>query len=311
MKTAVIGAGAMGCLYGSSLKKSGAEVWLYDVWQEHIDKINRDGLIISDGKYSKKININATTNIEEISNADLIIIFTKSMHTENAILKALKIMNTNTVVLTLQNGLGNIEIISKYINKENIIAGITTYASDLKGPGEIEAKGSGITKIMPLGTASREVAEVLFKLLNESGINTEISNDVMIDIWEKVAFNAALNTLTALTFLTVGQLGETPEGFELAKTISSEVVKVANAKGIKANEKKVHQIIEDVFDPEMSGDHKPSMLQDRLFKRKTEIESICGQVLLEAEKYNIKVDHIETVYKLIKTIEKNYDNQLI
>ena len=311
MKITVIGAGAMGCRYGIALHKAGAEVWLYDVWKEHINKINEHGLIVHDGDNILNFKINAASEIEKIPKPDVVIIFTKSMHTENALVDALKIMDNKTIILTLQNGLGNIEIISKYINKENIIAGVTNYASDLVAPGEIEAKGSGITKMMPLGEYSKEAVHEIHDLLNAGGIITKISREVMTDVWEKVAFNAALNTLTTLTFLTVGDLGRTSEGFEMAKTVSSEVIMVANKIGINASIEKVHETIESVFNPEMSGEHKTSMLQDRLAKKKTEIEAICGAVIAEAQKSDIAVPYTETIYKLIKIIEKNYNNQLI
>lgn len=311
MRIAIIGAGAMGCRYGSSLHSAGAEVWLYDVWKDHIDRINKHGLTIHDDENICNIKINATTEIETIPKPDVVIIFTKSMHTENAMVEVLKIIDNKTIILTLQNGLGNIETISKYTDIENVIAGVTNYASDLIAPGEIEAKGSGITKIMALGKASENAAKQIYSLLNEGGIHTKISKNVLVDVWEKVAFNVALNTLTALTFLTVGDLGRTSEGLEMAKTLAAEVIMVAKKRGIDANLDNVYATIESVFSPQMSGDHKTSMLQDRLFKKKTEIEGICGGVITEAEKNDLEVPHIETIYKLIKIIEKNYKNQLI
>jgi len=311
VRIAIIGAGAMGCRYGASLQKAGAEVWLYDVWKEHINKINECGLTIHDGKKTENIKVNAASEIEKIPKPDVVMIFTKSIHTEDALVNALRIMDNKVIVLTLQNGIGNIETVRKYINNENIIAGTTNYASDLIGPGEIEAKGSGLTKMMPLGEYARSAAVEINDLLNNGGIITKLGNDIMVDVWEKVAFNVALNTLTALTFLTVSDLGKTPEGFEMAKTLASEVIAVANKIGIQASTDKVHHTIESVFNPEMSGDHKTSLLQDRLSKKKTEIEAICGSVIAEAEKNDMKVPHIETVYKLIKIIEKNYNNQLI
>lgn len=310
MRVAVIGSGAMGCRFGSSLHKAGAEVWLYDIWKEHIDRIKKDGLRVHNGDSTELLRINATTDITEIPRPDVLIIFTKTIHTENAMAEALKVIDKKTVVITLQNGLGNIESIAKHISIDNIIAGITNYATDLIGPGEIEFKGSGVTKIMPLGEYSRPAASEIHALLNSGGINTKISDDVMIDIWEKVAFNAAFNILTALTFLTVGGLGKTPEGLELAKIISSEVIMVANKIGINASIERVHNTIESVIIPHC--EHKPSMLQDRLLKRKTEVDSICGWVLKTAKENSIdKTDHLETVYKLVKIIETNYNNQVI
>ncbi|MFZ7131121.1 MAG: ketopantoate reductase family protein [Eubacteriales bacterium] len=311
MKIAIIGAGAMGCRFGGALSTAGADVWFYDIWQEHISKINKEGLIIHTDDGIHRVLVKATSNIMSIGKPDVIFIFTKSMHTENAMMETSKIMNSDTIVVTLQNGLGNIETIKRYVDTNNIIAGVTNYASDLISPGEIEAKGLGITKMMQLGGGTHNRTEVIAGLLNEGGIHTQLSCNVMIDIWEKIAFNAALNILTSLTFLTVGGLGSVEEGVDMARKISSEVISVANAEGINTDAKKVHQTIESVFKPEMSGDHKTSMLQDRMMKKKTEIEAIAGQVIKLAKDREISIPNLESVYQLVKIIEQSYDIQLI
>jgi 2-dehydropantoate 2-reductase len=152
------------------------------------------------------------------------------------------------------------------------------------------------------------MATQLVNMLNKSGHNAQLSNDVLIDIWEKVAFNAALNTTTAITGLTVGEIGSIKESKKLLFDISSEVVRVANAEGINANDKHVHEMIESVFDPKMSGEHKTSMLQDRLLKRKTEIDAVCGKVITIGKKHGINTPRLECVYAIVKVIETNYGN---
>lgn len=311
MKVTIVGAGAMGCRFGVSLKKAGADVWLYDMWQKHVDEINQNGLLFETDDGIQRVEMKATTDINEIDAQDLVIIFTKSIHTEDAISTAKKIMGRNTAVMTLQNGLGNIEKIEKYVIRENILAGTTDHASDLDGPGHVVAKGSGISKIMALDPKLDGVVQTVAKMLNDGGINTIISNQVMVDIWEKVAFNAAMNTTTMLTTLTVGKMGGTPEGGRLVRKISKEVVDTANAVGVEASLDRVYKTLEKVLDPKMSGDHKPSMLQDRMYQRKTEIDTICGYVIDKAKEVGKSADSLETIYMLIKTIEKNYDHVLI
>ena len=306
MNVVILGSGAMGCRFGVALQKAGAEVHLYDIWKEHIAGIQEKGLKVTDGEGGEEvIKMQATDNIADLPVADVLIIFTKSLYSADALAAAKSIIGENTVAVTLQNGLGNVETIQKYAG-DKIIAGVTNYASDLLRPGCVELKGSGVTKMMALNEGAQPTAQRLAQMLNASGHNCVLSGDVFVDIWEKVAFNAALNTVTAITGLTVGQVGTTPESNRLIFRIAEEVVRVANACGVKADLAHVKGVINSVFDPKMSGDHKTSMLQDVILKRKTEIDSICGYVLKEAEKAAIDTPYLESVTALVKTIEANY-----
>lgn len=308
MIISIVGAGAMGCRFGVAFADAGAQVWLYDVWQQHIQNINDSGLIVEDGEGGERImKMNAVDDMGKMPVSDVVVIFTKSMYTRDAITKALPIIGKNTAVLTLQNGLGNIEDIREVTGNHPVIAGVTNYASDLLKPGRVELKGSGITKMMALDGRSGDTAGKLVHMLCGVGHNAQVSDDVLIDIWEKVAFNAALNTTTAITGLTVGGVGSIPESRKILFEISSEVVMVANAEGIGASEPHVHEIIKSVFNPQMSGDHKTSMLQDRLLKRSTEIEAVCGRAIEIGRKHGLETPKLECVYALVKVIERNYE----
>lgn len=308
MVISIIGAGAMGCRFGVAFAEAGAQVWLYDVWQEHVNQMNANGLVVEDGVGGERtLEVNAVSDISRMPVSDVVVIFTKSMYTMDAITKAVPIIGRDTAVLTLQNGLGNIEAIREATGNNPVIAGVTNYASDLLKPGRVELKGSGVTKMMALDEGARETAARLVGLLCAVGHNAMLSDDVLIDIWEKVAFNAALNTTTAITGLTVGGVGSLSESRQLLFDISSEVVMVAKAEGINASESHVHGIIESVFDPEMSGDHKTSMLQDRILKRNTEIEAVCGLAVQIGKKHGLKTPKLECVYALVRVIECNYN----
>ncbi len=309
MIISIIGSGAMGCRFGVAFADAGADVWLYDVWQQHVDNINKDGLIIEDGRGGeRKLRMNAVTDMTKVPVSDVVVIFTKSMFTRDAITKALPIIGEKTVIITLQNGLGNIETIKEITFGKPVIAGVTNYASDLLKPGRVELKGSGLTKMMALDYEAESAAETLAEMMNKSGHNAKISCDVLVDIWEKVAFNAALNSMTAIAGLSVGKVGSISESRKLLFEIASEVTTVANASGVAASDKHVHEIIESVFDPKMSGDHKTSMLQDRLLKRKTEIEAVCGRAIALGKENNIPTPKLECMYALVRVIEENYDS---
>ena len=310
MKIAIIGSGAMGCRFGTALFNSGAEVVLYDVWKDHVDAINEFGLKMQNLGETKYIKIPATTDIASIGAVDAAIIFTKSMHTESAIIAAQAIMTTATPVITFQNGLGNIGILEAHVGRDRVVAGITNYPTDLLEPGAVRVDGTGYTKLMALGKAGVDACAEICALLKKDGMNCEISDDIMKEIWEKLAFNNAMNAITALTRQRVGYMGGSPYGFELCCLIAREVCDVAATEGVNADYDTVVATFKKVLDPNESGNHLTSMLQDVLKKKQTEIDSISGAVQEKAALHGIATPHLKTLYNLIKVIDENYATQV-
>lgn len=308
MFAAIVGSGAMGCLFGGLLHERGHKVFLIDVWTDHIEAINSKGLTVEAGQDKKVIRVPAGFAHQVEGEPDLLIIFTKTFHTDRALESASRLIGEKTHILTLQNGLGNIETIEKFVPKERIIAGVTTFPGDLAGPGHVKTRGAGQTKIMSADGRITPVLEAVKKALDDAGFSCEISTGVFVSIWEKVAFNAALNTLAAVTRLTVDGLGITPEGRKLAFRIAGEVVGVANKKGIPASREAVISTIENAI-AEHRG-HMPSMLQDVLAHRKTEIEAICGSVVREAEILDTPVPATEVMYNLVRILDQSYGRQV-
>ena len=308
MKIIVVGAGAMGCLYGGLMKEAGHEVVLVDVWQQHIDAININGLKLEVGDTTKIIKIPAQLSRDVTTQAELVILFTKNIHSEKALAEAQGFIGVNTYVLTVQNGLGNIEKIEKYVPLDRIVVGVTNYPSDLVGPGHVRSKGVGKTQILSADGIIRPQLETIRQVIDEAGLNALISQDVFVSIWEKVAFNAAMNSLCTVTRLTVGLLGATSESRELAIRIAKETVAVANKKGVPAREDVVLNMMEDAFRNHYS--HMPSMLQDSLAKRTTEVEYINGAIAREAAQLGIAAPTTEVLYRLVRVLEQNYDQQV-
>lgn len=308
MNIAVVGAGAMGCLYGGLLHTKGHKAVLIDLWAEHISAINQHGLTIETDQGQKNIRIPAKYAHEITSEPDLLIVFTKTFHTLKAMEEAKSFIGKQTTVLTLQNGLGNVEKIEQFVSTDKIIAGVTNFPCDLVGPGRIKTTGSGQTKIMSVNGKRTKQLENIQRALDDAGFNCEISNEVYASIWEKVAFNAAINALTAVTMVKVGQLGSVPQGVELACQVVDEVIEVANQKNIPARKDEVVRTLKRIFVEH--SQHVPSMLQDVLAQRHTEIEAINGAVALEAAKMNIPVPATEVLYKLIRVIEQSYGQQV-
>ncbi|MGD9568742.1 MAG: ketopantoate reductase family protein [Sedimentibacter sp.] len=306
MKTLVLGAGAMGCLYGGLLKEKGNDIVLVDVSKAQIEEINSNGLTLETAEGKRIIPITAKYAHEVSEQPELLILFTKTIHSRSALESLKEKIGPNTMVLSLQNGLGNDEVIKEFVSTDRIIIGTTNFPSDLLKPGNVRSKGKGTTKIMSCNGELTEKLKQIEATLNDAGFNCIITKDVFVSIWEKVAFNAACNALTAVSRLRLGVVGGTEEGKELARSIAKEVVSVANKKNINANAENVIKLIEQDFIEH--ADHMPSMMQDVLGNRTTEIDFINGAVVKEAEKLGMDVPVTKVLYQLISMIQKNYAN---
>lgn len=304
MKIAVLGAGAMGSLYGGWLSKSGQDVTLIDVNQAHVDAVNQNGLSIQSAEGTETVAVKASQAADVKEIPELIILFTKTIFSKSALDSARHIVGDKTWVLSLQNGLGNDRLISEYIPYERILVGTTDFPSGFIEPGNIFVKGKGTTKMMTASGMEEPFLNQLADVLNKAGLNCVITKDVFVSIWEKVAFNSAMNALTAITRLKLGDLASVSEGTELAYTVAKEVVKTANKKGVKASEDRVLALMaKDFVD---HANHMPSMLQDVLATRQTEVDFIDGAVVKEAEELGLEVPATKALYQLVKVIQGNY-----
>ncbi len=304
MKIAIIGAGAMGSLYGGRLCDSGNEVYLLDIWKEHVDKINEMGLIIIEKGKETLTHPVAVTGAEQVGIVDLAIIFVKSIHTENAVKENRVIFGDNTLVLSLQNGHGNIEKIAMYISNKNIIAGTTAHGATLIGPGRVIHAGIGETHIGSVGESDDERIKEIEKVLKEAGFEITISKNVMELIWAKLFINVGINALTAILEIRNGQLLDYEESIKLMNKAVGEAVEVANHSGMDFDEFKIMESVAKVANA--TAKNKSSMLQDKLKSRKTEIDTINGAIVSEAVKCNVKTPVNEVLTDLIKLIEKAY-----
>jgi 2-dehydropantoate 2-reductase len=309
MKILIIGAGAMGCRFAANFQKGGAEVVLCDIWKEHVDAINRRGLqIIEEDGSSELVKMSAVEDVSEAGGVDVVMIFTKSIHTEDAVGSAMKIMKADTPVVSVQNGLGNLETIKKYIGEERVIVGCTKTATSLEGPGVIRVEGFAETDIMALGDAARCASVEIRDILEAGGMPCHISNNIMVEIWDKLAFNCAMNPITAVTRLMPGHIGG--YGIELFNLVLQEAAAVAAAEGISVNIEKWGDVICHIVGPDGER-HLTSMLQDVLKVRPTEIDAICGSVIKKADLHGISVPHLKTLYNLVKIIDASYANQIL
>ncbi|WP_352396914.1 ketopantoate reductase family protein [Aminobacterium colombiense] len=306
MKIAVLGSGAMGCLYGGKLAEAGYDVTLIDVWKDHIDAINNRGLHIEGIEGERTVrSIRAVSSAEEAGPCDLLIVFVKATLTAQAVESARGIIGERTSILTLQNGLGNVEKISAVVGEEKVIAGVTGHGSTLLGPGKIRHAGQGVTVIGELNGAVDERLRCIGAVLEKGGFDVKLSQNVMGLIWGKLLVNIGINALTAVTGLKNGRLVDFPETDELLRCAVEEAIAVAKGKGISLEVEDPVEHTRNVA--RLTATNRSSMLQDVSNKRKTEIDVINGAVVQEGERLGIPTPINKVLYNLVSVKEKTYE----
>lgn len=308
MKIAIIGAGAMGSLFGGYLGEV-ADVWLYSTNKAFIEAVRKNGLHMTQREKSKYVQVHATNDAKEIGVVDVAIIYVKFGQTRQAIQDALPCIDKDTVVLTLQNGIGNVDIIKEYVPEEQIVYGLSALTSDVHAPGHIEMTTINVpdspTYFWPLNGVVNEKTKKLEELMQKAGISAYISNEVDNKIWHKLMINCSENTMCAILRVKVGALIDTPAAFEMLKQIVYEVVDVAQAKGLKVSRNEGLKYV--VMVSKAVYNHVPSMAIDVKNHRKTEIACLNEAVAAEGKRLGVATPMIETVARMIRTIEANYE----
>jgi 2-dehydropantoate 2-reductase len=302
MKVVVIGAGAMGCLFGGRLAQAGHEVVLVDVSRPQINTLNERGLVLTDDNGTSRIAVQAASADELVGARELLIFFTKAIHTAAAARDVRHLFGPETWALTVQNGIGNDDVIAAHIGRERLIVGMTNYSADFLGLGQVATQGAGETRIWAAAQPSPRVSEIATRL-NDAGLVCRADPDVRTAIWEKVTFNAAMNALSAITRLPVGGFAEDPNAHSLLKRIVEEGSAVATAAGHAIDPAHIWAVIDIAFAAHRQ--HKPSMLQDILAGRLTEIDAINGAIVLQGRALGVPTPYNDALASLVRVIERS------
>src|SRR5699024_7928633 len=305
MKIAIIGSGAMGSLYGGILAENGHDVYFIDVFKDHVDAINEKGLCIVEDNEERFIeNAKAVVVFSFIGVVDLAIIFVKSKITDISVEGNRITLGKNTIVLTLQNGLGNIEKINKVVDRSQIIVGTSANGASFIEPGKIRHSGHGGTVLGEIsGEKTNRIKQIHETMDLEELGNVEISDNVMSLIWEKLIVNCGINPLTALTNMKNGELLENKESEEILEEIVAEAIEVAKKSNIKLSFDNADYCKEVC---RATSKNQSSMLSDVLNNRKTEIMNINGAIVRIGEELGVATPYNKVVTNLILLKEKTY-----
>jgi len=296
----IIGCGAVGSIFAAHLAKSGeAEVWAYDVWKDHIDAIRQNGLKIS-GAADFTAKLNATSDARDLPRCDYGIVATKAIHTRNAIAQTAHVFDENSAVCSVQNGVGNEEIIADKVRF--VIRGTTFPAGHPIAPGHIGFDIKGDTWIGPFEPTNTPVNKVeeLAGLITRSGMNTIALPDARGAQWTKLIFNAATNPVGALTQLHHGAATRFPPTGQLFHDLIAEGEAVAKKLGIELHGDPRQLLQKGANAP---GKHRASMLQDALAKRQTEVDFMNGAIVEWGKKVEVPTPLNQAIWELIKGLE--------
>jgi len=305
MKTVVVGAGAMGSLFAAYLSKSKEEIWLLDKNREKAAKLNECGISLEGVSGSWHAKVKTTSNIADIGKADLILILVKSFSTKQVVEQIKPLLGQNTKILTLQNGIGNIETISENLGEQRVIGGVTNEGATLIATGSIHHAGRGETVIGTIDGKTPVEMRAIREIFNKVGFETKMSRDIKSLIWSKLIINVGINALTAITRLPNGKLTEFEGTKRILRDAVTEATRIAKRKRIKLAFDDPLAKVEAVC--ESSSNNFSSMLQDVLRKKHTEIDYINGVIVRFGQELGISVPTNKFLLDLIKTIESSYE----
>ena len=305
MNIVVVGAGAMGGLFGGLLAANGQDVCLIDVAKAHLDAMAADGLLLETDDGARRIPVQAGIASSFSSLCDLMLVFTKGPHTEAAMHAAAHLAGPQTRVLTVQNGLGNPARIAAALPSARILIGMTSWPADLAGPGHVTSHGHGEVRIWTMDGRADDALPGIAAALTAAGLNCIADPLVEIAIWEKVAFNAAMNSVSAVTRLPVGPISDSAPGRSLVAAVVDEVAAVAQASGVAVDAARVHGAVVKAFVGHRA--HKASMLQDVLAGRRTEIEQINGAVIAIGQTLGVATPVTQLLCDLVRVIDSALD----
>ncbi len=304
MKIAIIGPGAMGTLLAALFTKAKEEVFLIDKNEERAKKINEQGVFVEGLSGDWPIKIKTIVQLKDLTAFDLLILCVKSYDTKEAISRLKPIIKPTTYILTLQNGIGNIETMGEIINSDQIIGGTTNLGATLLSTGKVRFAGKGETIIGKLDGKIPVEMRAIRELFNKAHLELKISRDIKGLLWSKLIINVGINALTALTRLPNGKLIEYEGTRRIMRDAVTEALRVAKRKRIKLLYDDPLAKVEAVC--EATSENVSSMLQDILRKKRTEIDFINGVIVRQAQELGIPAITNRILLDLVKTVEASY-----
>jgi len=303
LKICILGAGALGCALGGVLTEAGNEVWLINRNADQVNAMNSRGLILREGGVDRTVAVHAATTAQPAGVVDLVVVLVKSFHTQQAMQAATSLVGPNTLVLSLQNGLGHEDILADIVGRERVLAGKTYAGGSQLGVGHVNIGTKGKdTHIGELDGAMTERVQRIADVFNAAGLDTTVSDNIMGTIWDKLLINVATGAITGITGLPYGDLYKQPELEACGVAAVAEAMAVAKASGIRLSITEPSQAWHKAG-AGLPYEFRTSMLQSLDKGSITEIDFVNGSVVRWGQRCGVPTPVNQTLVACMKGIE--------
>ncbi len=302
MKFAVFGAGGVGCFYGALLSRKFEVTFIGR--GKHLEAMKRKGLKLISEKFGE-INVKEsdrvsfTSNASEARDADVVLLCVKSYDTQEAALKLKTVLKEDSVVISVQNGIENEEILAKYLGKERVLGATAFVGSFVKEPGVVIHQAAGTLEIGELSAKTSDRVEKIAEAMRSCGIDVRVSKNILYTLWKKLMWNVAFNPYSVITRSTVGQLLENPHTRKTLKRLMRECQKTARVYGVDIPDRVIESYLKSL--PSLK-DYKTSMLLDFERGKRLEIDGITGALLRKAEEKGLELPANECILGAVELL---------
>ena len=305
-KLYVLGAGAMGSLFGGLLAEGGMDVTLIDPWQGHVEAIRQHGLRMVGFGGDRHITVKAAIAASGLPTADIIFVQCKAIHSHAAIAAAQAIVGPGTAVISFQNGLGSEEVLASVVGADRVLGGLTAQGASIEGPGVVRNYAELPSHIGEMEGGISDRVTALAALFSEHGLPTSPSTDIRLDIWKKLMANVGISAPSGIANLKIRELFQVPEMSETAYAAIDEAVEVGKAVGVALDANEAREVLSKIAGPGGSGDNKTSLCNDLLNRRPTEIDFINGAIVRLGRQHGIATPVNATLVAAVKAQESHY-----
>lgn len=307
MKIAIFGVGAMGSVYAGMMAEAGHEVWAVDIWQGHVDAINKTGLRVEGASGDRVVQgINATRNAADVGECDLYVLATKASGVGLAAEAIAPLVGPESVVITIQNGLGAGERITQFMETDRVLLGVADgFGASMKGPGHVHHNAMNLIRVGEMNGGMTERLERITGVWQQAGFNAKAFEDIDQLIWGKYICNVSFSGPCTVFDYTLGELMADPAAWAVAQGCALEVYALGQAKNITFTfDDPIEYVTE--FGVKMP-DARPSMLLDHHAGRPSEIDAINGMAVELGQQLGIPTPYNEVLSAVIRQREAEFD----
>ena len=302
----VLGAGAMGSLFGGLLAEGGMDVTLIDPWIEHVEQIQKNGLKMVGFGGERFIPVKAAPTASGLPPADIVFVQCKAIHSQSAMSDSIGIVGPDTAVISFQNGLGNEELLADIVGADKVLGGLTAQGASIEAPGAVRNYAELPSWIGEMAGGQSQRATALAALLSAHGLPTSASENIRLDIWRKLMANVGISAPSGIGNLKIREVMALPEMKATVYAAIDEAVAVSDAIGLHLDPEDAREVLAKIIGPGGSGENKTSLCNDLLNKRPSEIDFINGAIVKLGKENGVETPVNATLVAAVKAIESHF-----